>query len=149
MLKKILAHKLRALAFIGLVCLMAMVRIFESSLFYDPFLGYFKSEFTGRPLPEFDTIRLTFSLFFRYVLNTVISLGLIYVAFRQKRMVAFSALLYIIFFLLLMVAFFVILYAFGNNATLELFYVRRFLIQPIFVILFLAAFYYQEHAAKK
>ncbi|AWI24619.1 exosortase F system-associated membrane protein [Flavobacterium pallidum] len=149
MLKKLLAHKLRALAFIGLVCLLALVRIFETKLFYDPFLRFFKSEFTGKPLPGFDVARLSFSLFFRYLLNTIISLALIYVAFKEKGLVKFSALLYLIFFLVLMMTFFVIVYGFGTNSTLELFYVRRFLIQPIFVILFIPAFYYQEHVAKK
>lgn len=149
MLKKILAHKLRALAFIGLVCLLALVRLFEYRLFYDPFLAFFKSEFTTKPLPEFDTVKLTVSLCFRYLLNTIISLALLYVAFKQKELVKFSALLYLIFFVLLMAAFFVIIHFFGANYNLELFYVRRFLIQPLFVILFLAAFYYQEKVAKK
>jgi exosortase F-associated protein len=149
MLKKILAHKLRTLAFIGLVCLLALVRIFEYRLFYDPFLAFFKSEFTAKPLPEFDAVKLIISLCFRYFLNTLISLALIYVAFKQKDLVTFSGLLYLIFFAVLMVTFFMIIHFFGANGNLELFYVRRFLIQPLFVVLFLPAFYYQEHMAKK
>ncbi len=149
MLKKILAHKLRTLAFIGLVCLLALVRLFESRLFYDPFLAFFKSEFTTKPLPEFDSVKLTASLCFRYLLNSLISLALIYVAFKQKALVKFSALLYSIFFVVLLATFFVIIHFFGTGYNLELFYVRRFLIQPLFVILFLAAFYYQEQVAKK
>jgi exosortase F-associated protein len=40
--------------------------------------------------------------------------------------------------------FFFIVYFFNSDQNLILFYVRRFLIQPLFVILFVPAFYFQK-----
>ncbi len=149
MLKTLLNNKLRLLIFIILVLLFACIRAFENNLFYDPFLDFFKSEFTNLPLPEFDPGKLALHLFFRYLLNTGISLALIYVAFKDIELVKFSSVLYLLFFIILIAAFFLIIYMFEEKNNLVLFYVRRFLIQPLFVILFLPAFFYQKRISKK
>jgi exosortase F-associated protein len=47
-------------------------------------------------------------------------------------------------FVILITAFFCILYFFKNQENLLLFYVRRFLIQPLFLIVFVPAFYFQK-----
>lgn len=144
MLKKILAHKLR-LAFAGIIIFMfALVRTYENTLFYDPFLDYFKSDFYAKPLPAFNAFSLFLSLLFRYGLNTLLSIGLIYVVFKDMMMVKFVSLLYLIFFVFLIVCFYFLLFLYGEHNNLILFYVRRFLIQPIFVLLFIPAFYFQK-----
>ena len=74
---------------------------------------------------------------------------MIYVVFKDFELVKFSGFLYTLFFIILMVAFFLIIYVSGNENNLVLFYVRRFLIQPLFVILFIPAFYYQNRISKK
>ena len=121
-----------------------LVRFYENILFYDPFLGYFKSDFNNLPLPEFDTFKLILNLLFRYSLNMGISLGLIYVIFKDSMMIRFSVLLYSIAFVLLLVTMFLVIYIYGSENNLLLFYVRRFLIQPVFVLLFIPAFYFQK-----
>jgi exosortase F-associated protein len=83
-------------------------------------------------------------LLVRYSINTALSLGLIYVLFKDVAMIAFASFLYVFFFLVLIVLFYAIIYCFGAQNNLALFYVRRFLIQPIFLILFIPAFYYQK-----
>ncbi|MDI1257220.1 MAG: exosortase F system-associated protein [Flavobacterium sp.] len=149
MLKKLLNHKLQVLVFVFLVALLAVIRNFEAALFYDPFLYFFRIEFATLPLPEFDTLQLFLSLLFRYALNTIVSLGIIYTVFRDVDLVKFSAVLYLIFFILLIFTFFAIIHFSGAENNLALFYVRRFLIQPLFVILFVPAFYYQNRISKK
>lgn len=96
------------------------------------------------PLPEFDSIRLFFGLLFRYTLNTIVSLGIIYVLFKEIDLVKFASILYLIFFLVLIITFYGIIYLYANQNNLMLFYVRRFLIQPIFILLFVPGFYYQK-----
>jgi exosortase F-associated protein len=118
--------------------------MFENQLFYDPFLDFFKSEFQLMPLPTFDGFQLFLSLFLRYLLNAIVSLAIIYVAFKEVELVKFSALLYGIFFVILTIVFFAIIHFYGNTNNLLLFNIRRFLIQPIFVLLFVPAFYYQK-----
>jgi exosortase F-associated protein len=144
MLQKLLKHKIRiALAMLFIVFL-ALIRAYEDSLFYDPFLNYFKVDYYNLPLPETDAIRLFFGLFFRYFLNTLLSLALIYVFFKDVEAVKFASILYLVFFIILVVAFFLVLSFFGEANKMILFYIRRFLIQPIFLLLFIPAFYYQK-----
>lgn len=132
-----------------LIILLVCIRIFENQLFYDPFLTFFRSEFQNLPFPKSNHINLGCSLFFRYFLNTIISLSIIYVLFKEKEMVQFAALLYIVFFVILLGLFFLILHFANSNHYLILFYTRRFLIQPLFLLLFVPAFYYQKSVSKK
>ncbi|MFN7043796.1 MAG: exosortase F system-associated membrane protein [Flavobacterium sp.] len=144
MLKKLNKHKFRiSLLFLSLFGLI-FIRGFESQLFYDPFLVFFKLEYQNKSLPEFDGISLFFGLFFRYSLNTLVSLGIIYLLFKQLPLVRFAMLLYSIFFVVLILLFFGLLLFSNQPDFLILFYIRRFLIQPLFLVLFIPAFYYQQ-----
>lgn len=129
-----------------LVAALAAIRLFERSLFYDPFLDFFHGEYQGKPLPEFDSLQLAFGLTFRYVLNMVVSLALLYVLFQSFSKLRFAALLCGLLFVLLFLAFWVVVRFFDHNL-LAVFYVRRFLIQPLFIILFIPAFYFQDRQA--
>ena len=126
------------------ICLFMILRTFESQLFYDPFLDYFKGDYQKSPLPEFKSGMLFLGLIFRFFLNTTISLAILYILFRDREMVVFAAFLYFLLFLILIIAFFSILYFYKNEENLTLFYVRRFLIQPLFLMLFASAFYFQK-----
>ena len=144
MLKKLFNHKVRiALALLFVVALV-LIRAYEDSLFYDPFLDYFKGDYYNLPIPKIDNLQLIFGFFFRYFLNTSLSLAIIYVLFKDIDAVKFASVLYFIFFVMLLAAFFFILLNNGETNKMGLFYVRRFLIQPIFLLLFLPAFYYQK-----
>ena len=144
MLKKLFNHKVRiALALLFVVALV-LIRAYEDSLFYDPFLDYFKGDYYNLPIPKIDNLQLIFGFFFRYFLNTALSLAIIYVLFKDIDAVKFASVLYFIFFVMLLAAFFFILLNNGETNKMGLFYVRRFLIQPIFLLLFLPAFYYQK-----
>jgi len=149
MLKKILNNKLRVFLVVLLIVLLAMVRLFEDILFYDPFLDFFKGEFANDPLPKFENGLLFAGLTFRYFLNSIISLAIIYFIFKEWELLKFAAFLYLFFLVVLLIAFFAIIYFSDGTSNLALFYVRRFLIQPLFVVLFIPAFYYQNHIVKK
>ena len=144
MRKQLLNHKLRIALAMMLVLLLVLIRTYEDSLFYDPFLNYFKTDYYNLPLPELNNIQLFFGLVFRYFLNSSLSLAIIYVLFKDIEAVKFASILYLIFFALLILALFFVLSFFGETNKMTLFYIRRFLIQPIFLLLFLPAFYYQK-----
>jgi exosortase F-associated protein len=148
MLNKILEHKSKIVIAIIVVLSFAGIRAYESQLFYDPFLAYFDSEFKSLPFPQFDGFKLFGGLLLRYFLNTVLSLLLIYSLFQDVEIVKFSIFLYVFFLVLLLGMFFAILNYYPDGNWL-LFYVRRFIIQPIFVLLFIPAFYYQQQNQKK
>jgi exosortase F-associated protein len=127
------------LSLFGLV----LIRALEESLFYDPFLAFFKSDFKNSALPIFETVPLFLGLIFRYSLNTIFSLAILYCIFKQQQMLLFAAQLYVLVLIVLLLAFFGVLFLFDPPNYLVLFYVRRFLIQPMLLILFVPAFYLQ------
>jgi exosortase F-associated protein len=137
-------YKRRILLLVLLVFLLIALRAFEDQLFYDPFLNYFKSDYTNLPLPIYDPFSLFLGLFLRYFLNSILSLGVIFVLFRSLEALKFCFFLYFVFFVMLTASFFFVLYFDGNHNNLLIFYIRRFLIQPLFLILFVPAFYYQK-----
>lgn len=148
MLNRIKEQKVKVFVTVAVVICFGFIRAFEKQLFYDPFLNYFDSDFKGAPFPDVDTFKLLGGLLLRYFLNTILSVILIYSLFRDVDMFKFSILLYSFFLVLLFGMFFLILEFYPEGNWL-LFYVRRFIIQPIFVLLFIPAFYYQQQNLKK
>jgi len=131
--------------FIGICVLaLAFIRFFEESLFYDPFLSYFKNDYLNLPFPDFKGIGLFISLLFRYVLNTSLSLAVIYFLFKDVSITKFASVLYLFFFFILIGLFFGIVLFFDEKSNFILFYIRRFIIQPLFLLLFIPAFYFQK-----
>ncbi len=124
-----------------LLILLVAVRLFQENLFYDPLLPFFKTE--NKVLPDYSSFKLFAGLAFRYFLNSIFSLAIIYLAFKDRGIVRLAAILYGLFFVVFITAFFIIINTDDVNLLL-LFYIRRFLIQPLFLILFLPAFYYQK-----
>lgn len=130
---------------IGLCVLaLAFIRFFEEALFYDPFLTYFKNDYLNLPFPDFNGIGLFFSLLFRYVLNASLSLAIIYFLFKDVSITKFASVLYLLLFFILIGMFFGIVLFFDENSNFILFYVRRFIVQPLFLVLFVPAFYIQK-----
>lgn len=123
---------------------LVLIRVFENSLFYDPFLMFFKNDYLYIDSPRREVFKLTAFTSIRYLLNTFISLGILYVLFKDISIVKFSALLYSLAFLFLIVLY---LY-FVINPRQEDYYlffnVRRFLIQPLLLLLLIPAFYYYK-----
>ncbi len=141
MQKKIKLSIAAIAAIVVLLILIVLVRVFQEQLFYDPFLAFFKAE--SKELPLYNNLKLFGGLAFRYLLNTVLSLGIIYLVFKDKAIVKLCIALYLLLFIVFIVVFFIVLNTDDINLLL-LFYIRRFLIQPLFLILFLPAFYYQK-----
>ncbi len=149
MLKKILKNKIGIVLVGFLVLLLACIRNFEDALFYDPFLDFYKSNYQVLALPEFDNWKLFFGLFSRYFLNSIVSIAIIYVVFKDFKMIKFATFLYFVFFVILIIGLFLLLIFNENGSKMTIFYVRRFLIQPVFLMLFLPAFYFQKKVSKQ
>ena len=121
-----------------------LVRAFESKLFYDPFLKFFHGESQNKPLPDYDGFKLFLGLFFRYLINSLITISIIYLIFKETSIVKLTTFLLVLFFVVFITALFLILNFSSKPDYLFIFYIRRFLIQPLFLILFVPAFYYQR-----
>ncbi len=127
-----------------LFSLLAMIRYFENELFYDPYLTFFQNDYLYIDNPRREVFKLTAFTTLRYVLNTIISLVILYVFFRDRNIIKFSVFVYSGAYILLLALF---LY-FVLNPRQEDYYlffnIRRFLIQPIILLLLLPAFYYHK-----
>ncbi len=127
-----------------LVVLLVLVRAFEDVLFYDPYLAFFENDYLYIDSPRREVAKLVFFTSLRYAINTLISLGILLVFFRDKSIIKFSIILYALAYVLLLIPF---LY-FVINPKQEDYYlffnIRRFLIQPLLLILLLPAFYYYK-----
>ena len=148
MLKKILNNKVQLFLAIILILFLIAIRAFENTLFYDPLLLFYKSEYANLPLPKINQIKFFLSLGFRFYLNSILSLALLYVLFKDFKIVKFATFLYIILGSILLISFVFVYHFFGEENKMTLFYIRRFIIQPLFLMLFIPAFYYQKRIVK-
>ncbi len=121
-----------------------LVRAFAKDLFYDPFIEYFQNDYLLKDFPPFRIPKLMLHYFFRYLLNAVISLAIIYVLFQKKSILKFSLFFYGFMFFILSISFLVALYYRVHHGYLLIFYLRRFIIHPLFVLLLIPAFYYNR-----
>lgn len=131
-------------AVVVLVFALILVRAFESKLFYDPFLDFFHGEIQNKPLPKYDGFKLFVGLFFRYLINSIITVSIVYLLFKETSIVKLTIFLLIGLFVFLITILFLIFNFSSQPDYLFIFYIRRFLIQPLFLILFVPAFYYQK-----
>ena len=83
--------------------LLVLIRQFESILFYDPYLEFFKNDYLYIDSPRRETFKLVLNTSFRFLLNTLISLGILYVVFKRKSVIKFSVIIYFLGYLFLLV----------------------------------------------
>lgn len=137
-------YSIKYILILILLSLLVLIRVFENQLFYDPYLLFFKNDYLYMDFPRREVLKLTFFTSLRYILNSIISISIIYVFFKDKSIVKFSALVYVIAYIILVLIF---LY-FVINPRQEDYYLffnfRRFLIQPVLLLLLLPAFYYYK-----
>lgn len=134
----------KAAVIVGLVAGLACIRLYEEVFFYDPLLAFFKGDNFQKPPPNVDWALLAINYFFRYALNTILSLLIIFVIFSDIKLLKFASVMYAIFFVVLILAFFALLSFHDESLNMILFYVRRFIIQPLLLLLFVPAFFYQK-----
>lgn len=142
MLEKIkYSIQLRIILAIVLVFFLVLVRVFQDELFYDPFIHFFKTDYHFNTLPEYDLTKLLSYLILRYAINYVLSIGIIYTLFQKIQFIKLASILYLGAFLILIVLFLILLLNLDSNWYYLFFNVRRFLIHPVLLILFTAAFF--------
>jgi len=133
---------LKFIALFVLVLLLVLIRFYEDVLFYDPYLTFFQNDYLYIDSPRREVAKLVGFTTLRYLLNTLLSLAILFVVFKDKSIVKFATVIYGVAFIVLILVY---LY-FVINPRQEDYYLffnlRRFLIQPIILLLLLPAFYY-------
>lgn len=142
---KILSWFLVALGILGLIG----IRILEDYLFYDPFLDYFHEARKNIPFPSFEWRKLIAGHLFRFVLNLFFSCLVIHFWFKNRQWTIQGALLILIIFLITFPIYLYCIYDRFDIGYLLSFYMRRFVIQPLILLLIIPMFYYRKHLEKK
>lgn len=123
---------------------LVLIRFFENELFYDPYLTFFHNDYLYIDSPRRELVKLTLFATLRFVMNTAISLGILYVVFKDKSVVKFSGLVFTAAYVIL-ISLFVYFVIHPKQEDYYIFFnIRRFLIQPLLLILLLPAFYYHK-----
>lgn len=139
-----MSKTVRIITLIILFGLLVLIRFFEDVLFYDPYLLFFENDYLYIDSPRRETLKLVLFTTLRFVLNSAISLGILHLIFKDKSVIKFAGLIYIVSYIFLLGAF---LY-FVVNPRQEDYYlffnIRRFLIQPLILVVLLPAFYYSK-----
>ncbi len=130
------------LVFVG-ICGLMSVRMVENQLFYDPFLSFFKEANPGISFPEFDWFPLIINYISRWSLNLLFSLMIIHFLFNNKIWTFQAALLMLIFFVITFAVYLYCIYTQFETGYVFSFYMRRFVIQPLVLLLIVPLFYYR------
>lgn len=127
-----------------IVCLI-LVRKFETDLFYDPFLKFFQGDFYNNSFPDYDLSKIIIGIVFRYGLNALLSILIIWLIFDNKKYALFTFYAELILFIILLPIYLYMVkteFHLGENFG---FYIRRFLIQPLLLLILIPAFFYLRH----
>lgn len=136
------------LVLLGLCGLIA-VRMAEDRIFYDPFLNFFHEATQDAAFPDFDWMPLIASHIFRFILNLVFSCIIIHFIFKNKEWTVQGAVLMTLIFA---ITFPIYLYCISDEfqiGYLFSFYMRRFVIQPLILLLIIPLFYYRKQMLTK
>lgn len=132
---------------LGLLFLIALILIrgYENVLFYDPFIIYFKQNFHQEPFPIADSLLLFASYTFRFFINSIFSLGILWCVFQRDSHLKLVAVIYLFFLTVLLATLTYSLNTETRNFQI-LIYTRRFLIHPLLLLICIGALYYQKRS---
>ncbi|MCX8522378.1 exosortase F system-associated protein [Chryseobacterium formosus] len=131
------------LVFLGICGLMG-VRMLEDQIFYDPFLNFFHEADKSQAFPAFEWGKLIGSHVFRFVLNLIFSCIIIHFMFKNKEWTIQGAVLITIIFAITFPIYLFCIYNKFDIGYLFSFYMRRFVIQPLILLLIIPLFYYRK-----
>lgn len=128
---------------------MISVRVLEGTIFYDPFLGYFHEANKNIEFPTFEWGRLIAGHVFRFILNLFFSCLIIYGVFKNKNWTIQGAVMMIVVFSITFPIYLYCIHSKFEIGYLFSFYMRRFVIQPLIILLIVPMFYYRKQMGSK
>ncbi len=127
-----------------LFVLLALIRFFENELFYDPYLSFFENDYLYIDSPRREVFKLSVFTSLRYFLNSTISVVILYVFYKDISILKFSILVFGFSYIVLLALFLFFVLDPKQENYYIFFNIRRFLIQPLILLLLLPAFYYHR-----
>jgi len=132
-------------AVLGLIA----VRVVGSTLFYDPLIEFFHhGDYQLNALPTMDYGKFLFSLFSRFLINSLLTLVIVKSVFDSHGLIKLTTVILGLTFLLL-TPILIVLMSNGNSDYYQyLFYVRRILIHPVLTLILIPAYLYHQRSLK-
>jgi len=125
------------------------IRVLEDTLFYDPFLTYFHEANKNIEFPEFEWGRLIIGYLFRFILNLLFSCLIVQGLFENRQWTLQGAILMSIVFVITFPVYLYCIHGKFGIGYLFSFYMRRFVIQPLIILLVVPIFYYRKQMNKQ
>ena len=125
------------------------VRILEDQIFYDPFINYFHIANTHAHFPDFEWFKVIINYVLRFGFNLILSAIIIHFIFKNKDWTVQAVILMLIIFAITLPIY---LYCIDNKfeiGYLFSFYIRRFVIQPLILLMIIPLFYYRKQLLSK
>ena len=122
---------------------MVLVYVFQIELFYDP-LNHFQFNPKDPQVPQIDTWKLVFSKAFRYLLNDVLGLMVIWGLFQNRTYLQFAVYVFLFGFFILLPIYLVLVTNFYVEARPFLNHLHRVVLNPVLMMLLIPAFYCQQ-----
>lgn len=126
------------------ICGLVGIRAIEDKLFYDPFLGYFHEANKNIAFPIFEWGKLMGGYLLRFILNLFFSCLIIQGLFKNTQWTIQGALMMIIVFAIALPIYLYCVHDKFEIGYLFSFYIRRFVIQPLIILLIVPMFYYRK-----
>ena len=120
------------------------IRWFEKNFFDDGLINFFEFSYLTEPLPVSDFINIWEIDSIRFWLNSFFSIGILRLLFDDIKLIKFLFGLYFTSYLLISFVFFIAWTHYEPGNYLYLFYIRRFLIQPLLLFILLPALLYHQ-----
>ena len=144
-----MSKSIRIIITVILFGLLFLVRAYEADLFYDPLIKYFQNDYLYQSIPEIDSWHLAVDMLFRYSINSIITIAIIYMIFQKKKYIKFTGFFLMTAFMIMIAVFSLLLRTKFESGYLFPFYIRRFIVHPIFLLVLLPAFYYSNRTLEK
>ena len=146
---KLIPKSFKVISIIFLILSLIAIRFFERYLFPEALLDFYATTYSFSEPPNFNWFSLISTTILRFLVNSILSILIIYILFPSTKTLKFIVWFYSVAFIILISAFSILLSQLTPEYYMTLFYIRRFLIQPLFLILLVPALYYQKKVAQK
>lgn len=121
-----------------LTCLIT-IKEFESSIFYDPLINFFKKKTLLNKLPCINLLNYILNDILRFIINIILCIGILYQIIKKKKNIFIFIILFITSFILIypIHIFLIIKQGDINKYRMLLFITKKFIKEPLlFIIVF-------------
>ncbi len=139
-----MSNRLRYILIGILVVFLVIVRFYEEKFFNDRLLNFFTYAYLTDPLPETGFMEIYKIIALRYFVNSLISILILLLLFKQKNLLKFLLLFYFTAFVILSLFLYYEWTHYTPGKYLFLFYVRRLLIHPVFLFILIPALLFHQ-----